>query len=1292
MDGTIYIGSDKFYALNPEDGTIKWSYPTGQIRYGSPAIAPDGTIYVGSADNNIYALNPDGSRKWYFTTGAAVYGAPSIGMDGTIYCGSTDTKVYALNPDGTKKWDSTTGGAIWGSPSLGADGTIYIGNYGDKKLYALNPDGTQKWTFLASSKIYGSPAIGADGIVYIGDNNGWVWALNPSDGSQKWSYRVGDYIYGSPSIGTDGTLYYGSNDQKLYAFPSTITFTSDKTAGNAPLVVQFAGASPLTVTAWHWDFGDGTTSDEQNPLHTYTSGGTYTVNLTITSGSGGINTLVKTNYISAYSPPSAGFTSNTVAGITPLSVTFTDQSSGAPTSWFWNFGDGTTSPLQNPTHTYTATGSSTLTYTVSLTVTNPVGSNTTSKTGYITLYSNLPTVSFTATPRISTTAPLTVQFRDISTLNPTSWLWDFGDGDSTNATVQNPVHMYATAGTYTVNLTATNVIGFSSASKPGFITIVTPGPIDPSYPYLYVANDEGVKYDINGTNPVYVPNTYSFATMGGVNALHISSGTSTSDVTTTTNQSGTFYFTHTGGQPTVPEGILMLAVNGTIPDDFSVHIRSSGDNWTPPGPAYSNGGLPSEWNYAEGAVDQTFTKDDFIYGPQSWKPSNYPIYYGENQTDPVNQFRIMFIDLNAGKAYHDITVEYAFHNLTSFAAFNAYGWYLASNHGTMIMTNDVTGGSTYGPSGYMVTGIPAAPIANFTSSVSYGWNTQALIQFTDTSTNVPQSWYWEFGDGSNSTLRNPTHTYTFSGTYVVNLTATNVKGTDTTTKTITIITPPAPVAGFTADITSGISPLPVQFNDTSSNLPFIWYWDFGDGTNSTVQNPVHWYAPGTYSVNLTATNGNCSNSVLKSGLIKVTSNGRANQFINPGFETGDLTGWTTGAATSVSTTQKHSGNYSVYFPIDTPSNDYVTQHIDLTNVMNISFWGYQDGSMDSTTYPQYFYTYIDGVHIQTDSCNHTWTHYTVPSSRYTGVHLLQVTFDTHSIGSGAYVDDLTTEITAVTPIANFTASPTTGIAPLAVTFTDASTNTPTSWLWDFGDGSTSLEQNATHTYTTFGTYTVNLTVTNAAGSNITTKTGYISVSENPADRARLILPAASLYQNNATQLPLQVMNITNGTGISFDLAYDPAVIRVDEITLNQSYESGSNLAVNATSGLIRLSFTRTDGINIKAPVPVFFVNTTGIGAVGARTSLNASGARWSDGTFNYRQFDVVHGTLQVRPIRGDFNENRFVDIGDVARVAYMVVEKTPSILPDADFNNNGRVDVGDASKIAWYIVGKITEL
>ncbi|MDD3137020.1 MAG: PKD domain-containing protein, partial [Methanoregula sp.] len=696
-DGTIYIGSDALYAFNPRDGSLKWKNTTGTANYATPAIGPDGTIYIGSqTTGTFYAYNPDGTLKWSNTSGA-VTGSAAIGSDGTIYVGSSgDSKIYAWNPDGTLKWSNNSGPLTSGSPAIAKDGTIYVGG---NALSAWNPDGTLKWTYeVGYNQIYGAPAIGADGTIYFGCRDYLIYALNP-DRSVKWTYHTGNNVISSPAIAPDGTVYVASYDKYLRAFPGVVTFTADQTTGPAPLAIQFNGGSPLTVTAWHWDFGDGTTLDEQNPSHPYPNGGVYTVNLTITSSSGGINTLVKTKYISAYSPPTAAFTSNTVAGKSPLSVTFTDQSTGAPTSWLWDFGDGTTSPLQNPTHSFSTTGSSTTTYTVNLTATNSAGSNTTSKTSFITLYSTAPIISFTASQRTSGVIPLTVQFNDTSTLSPYEWNWSFGDGEwfnTTDSALRNASHRYANIGSYTVNLTATNVIGSATLSKPGFITFVTPGPIDPSYPYLYVANDEGVKFDLNGTNPVYVPNTYSFATMGGVNALHISSGTSTSDVTTTTNQSGTFYFTHTGGQPTVPEGILMLAVNGTIPDDFSVHIRSSGDNWTPPGPAYSNGGLPSEWNYAEGAVNQTFTKDDFIYGPQSWKPFDYPIYYGEDQADPINKFRIMFIDLNAGKAYDNIKIEYEFHNLTSFAAFNAYGWYLASNHGTMIMTNDVTGGSTYG--------------------------------------------------------------------------------------------------------------------------------------------------------------------------------------------------------------------------------------------------------------------------------------------------------------------------------------------------------------------------------------------------------------------------------------------------------------------------------------------------------------------------------------------------------------------------------------------------------------------
>jgi outer membrane protein assembly factor BamB len=111
-----------------QPGTAKWNFATGAQIYSSPAIGEDGTVFVGSNDSKLYALNPDGSKQWEFTTGGGV-SSPSIGFDGSIYVGSSDGKMYALNPDGSKRWEFTAGGAIYdSSPAIGEDGTIYVGS------------------------------------------------------------------------------------------------------------------------------------------------------------------------------------------------------------------------------------------------------------------------------------------------------------------------------------------------------------------------------------------------------------------------------------------------------------------------------------------------------------------------------------------------------------------------------------------------------------------------------------------------------------------------------------------------------------------------------------------------------------------------------------------------------------------------------------------------------------------------------------------------------------------------------------------------------------------------------------------------------------------------------------------------------------------------------------------------------------------------------------------------------------------------------------------------------------
>jgi PKD repeat protein len=225
---------------------------------------------------------------------------------------------------------------------------------------------------------------------------------------------------------------------------------ADFTFQVSALSVLFQDTSTGSPTSWSWDFGDGAGTAKQNPMHTYAVAGTYTVSLTVTNADGLSNTKRQFVTVAAGEPLIANFTYSASG----LKVLFMDASAGTPTSWAWTFGDGKASSSRNPMHTYAAGG----TYTVSLTVTNTFGVS--SQT------SQFVTVSLGSAPQADFTfqsSGLNVAFLDASTGNPTSWLWDFGDGAS--STAQNPRHPYTSAGTYNVTLTVANAAGSSSKTK-----------------------------------------------------------------------------------------------------------------------------------------------------------------------------------------------------------------------------------------------------------------------------------------------------------------------------------------------------------------------------------------------------------------------------------------------------------------------------------------------------------------------------------------------------------------------------------------------------------------------------------------------------------------------------------------------------------------------------------------------------------------------------------------------------------------------------------------------------------
>ncbi|MEK8130132.1 PQQ-binding-like beta-propeller repeat protein [Paenibacillus filicis] len=220
IDGTVYVGSTdgKLYAVDKK-GNKKWEFSTEAAIYSSPAVSADNTVYVGSGVH-LYAIAPDGKLKWKFEAGDALYSTAAFGNDGTVYVECEDGKLYALKPDGTKKWEFVSGGGMSGKPAIDSNGTIYVGSR-DKKLYAINPNGTKKWEFTTSNEVKTSPAIGTDGTVYMASGAERLYAIKP-DGMKKWEYLldnklVGGNSYSSPTIGSDGTIYVGSGGSGIYA-------------------------------------------------------------------------------------------------------------------------------------------------------------------------------------------------------------------------------------------------------------------------------------------------------------------------------------------------------------------------------------------------------------------------------------------------------------------------------------------------------------------------------------------------------------------------------------------------------------------------------------------------------------------------------------------------------------------------------------------------------------------------------------------------------------------------------------------------------------------------------------------------------------------------------------------------------------------------------------------------------------------------------------------------------------------------------------------------------------------
>jgi PGF-pre-PGF domain-containing protein/uncharacterized repeat protein (TIGR01451 family) len=518
-------GSDNDGNLNDTwrstDGGATWIEVTSSAgwsaRYYPISVSlSDGSILVmGGSDidgdfNDIWR-STDGGATWTEVNSSAGWSgrlcpaAVSLPDGSLIVMGGTDGFTCFNDV-----WRSTDGGATWSEMNSSAgwsgryshsavslsDGSIFVmgGNDGTTNLNDTwrSTDGGATWTEVNSSAgwsgRYSHSAVSLpDGsIVVLGGyndtnlNDVWRFQLAGSmlQNPTHTYTTAGNYTVNLTAINGNGT---NSTESIITVTEAPVlpvaNFSSNVTEGYAPITVEFTDSSE-NATGWSWDFGDGSNSTEQNPVHIFSTAGNYTVNLTISNVNGTDSTESTITVTDEPVLPVANFSSNVTEGSAPLSVQFTDSSENAD-EWNWDFGDGSDSTDQNPVHVFSTAGN----FTINLTVSNVNGTDSIESTISVTESPVLPVANFTSNVS-SGSVPLTVEFTD-SSENATAWNWDFGDGNS--STDQNPLHVFPTAGTYTVNLTASNLNG--TDSKTANITVSD---------YIYAYCIEKTVLDVSG--------------------------------------------------------------------------------------------------------------------------------------------------------------------------------------------------------------------------------------------------------------------------------------------------------------------------------------------------------------------------------------------------------------------------------------------------------------------------------------------------------------------------------------------------------------------------------------------------------------------------------------------------------------------------------------------------------------------------------------------------------------------------------------------------------------------------
>lgn len=1093
--------------------------------------------------------------------------------------------------------------------------------------------------FTASQTIGCAPlSVDFTDLSLPGSSNLSKWTWNFGDGGTS-TQQNPNYIYQTPGIYDVTLVAENANGCKsdsvfsqlieVEALP-TSNFTSDvQSSCQEPLTVNFSQQASNAIS-YFWDFGDGQTSNQANPSHTYNNSGVYDVTFTSTNASGCADVLSIPGYI-AIEQLVADFSASSTFACAGKPIQFTDLSTSNPDTWTWNFGDGQSSADENPIHIYNTPG----TYTVTLTASNSASCwDSEEKQTYITV-TNAPTADFNASNPSACIAPHTVNFNDLS-VNANSWHWDFGDG--TTSTDQNPSHTYNTEGVYDITLSIGSLNGcrdtlllqeyvsvespeasFSADSTRGCLPMIT-NFIDES---ISNAPINQYNWDFGDGTTSNLPNpSHTYTNQGIYDVTLIIRNARGCRDTLSIPQ-----FAATGNKPVADFSYTPSTSCKSNPIDFTNLTSPNSDQWLW---SFGDGGVSTQQNpsyvYGDtgtfsvmlvasmfGCADTQLLENiitinppgagftierncidpnEIIFTDASLAPDTWFWDFGDGNTstdpNPTHRFDttgvysvslvvtdtvygcsdemiqdIQIYNVNADFISSDTLICYPgeaeFVNLSVDA--DKYNWTIDQAASTATTPNfsmsergyydvkliatDVNGckDTIVKPDYIFVRG----PEANFGATPTFGC-APLNVGFIDSSIEMGgaiNKWLWKFGDGAVDSTQTPSHMYQSSLSQDVTLIVTDVNGCVDSIMKSDFVTPSRPIANFSADQLSCTGKT-VSFIDSSIGNGLTYLWEFGNGDTSTQITPTYEYnLEGTYTITLTVVDQfGCDSTLVKPNYVTVSdpvADFYADSLFSPcppllvhftDSSKGNISNWEwdfgdggSSVINSPSNVYTKAGEYTVKLTVTNSvgCKDSIVKD-DLVVVLG------PKGTFEFTTTNGCLGNEIQFIAVTENSVENTWdfgdgtlykagdtTLHTYPSS---GIYKPTLVLDD---GLGCLFTIPTNDSVLVGEInVDFISDSNYLCKTGDIQFGDLSFGFPgiNSWEWNFGDGNTSNSQNPSHHFDSAGIYNVSLTVSNGYCIDTIEKPAFISVDRGPQadfDNSGLPCIPADISFNDLTQ-------------------------------------------------------------------------------------------------------------------------------------------------------------------------------